>query len=297
MPSLEIHPLSELRDEAAHLLAERFARQRAAEPLLPEIDDFAAHLPDDGVVATRGGRAVAYLGGTVEDGWARVGQGGVAATEPEAVRDVFAAMGRRWGASRFTAFVPASEPGLVDAFFRLVFGRQATLAVQESAAGPLVDFGGAIRETTPDDLRTLAELEQMLWDMLRDAPSYSGVPPETIEQHEEGWSDLWDETETHWSFVAERDGRPVGALVMYRRPTGDLRVPDVNVDLAFAATWESVRGSGAGLALTAHALAWARDRGFRSVTTDWREVNLSASRFWPRRGFRPQYLRLYRAVP
>jgi hypothetical protein len=33
------------------------------------------------------------------------------------------------------------------------------------------------------------------------------------------------------------------------------------------------------------------------MTTDWRAVNLLSSRFWPRRGFRPQYLRLYRSVP
>jgi GNAT superfamily N-acetyltransferase len=297
VPSLEIHPLSELRDEAARLLAERFARQRAAEPLLPEIEDFEPHLPEDGAVATRNGEAVAYLGGTVDDGWATIGQGGVAASEPEAVRDVFTAMAERWGVSRFTAFVPASEHGLVDAFFRLVFGRQATLAVQESAPAAPVDFGGTIRESVPEDLRSFAELEHMLWEMLREPPSFSGLPPETVEQHEDGWSDLWEKPDEHWSFVAERDGRTVGAIVMYRRPTGDLRVPADNVDLAFAGTWADVRGSGAGLALTSHVLGWADAHGFRSMTTDWREVNLLASRFWPRRGFRPQYVRLYRAVP
>jgi GNAT superfamily N-acetyltransferase len=297
VPSLEIHPLSDLRGEAARLLGERFARQRAAEPLLPEIEDFEPYLPEDGVVATRSGDAVAYLGGTVEEGWATVGQGGVAASEPEAVRDVFTAMAERWNVSRFTAFVPASEHELVDAFFRLVFGRQATLAVQEVAPAAPVDFAGTIRETVPEDVRTLAELEQMLWEVLHDAPSYSGKAPETVEQHEEGWSDLWVDPGKHWSFVAERDGRTVGGIVMYRRPIGDLRVPAQNVDLAFAGTWEDVRGSGAGLALTAHVMTWAHEQGFRSMTTDWREVNLLASRFWPRRGFRPQYLRLYRAVP
>ena len=121
--------------------------------------------------------------------------------------------------------------------------------------------------------------------------------PTLIEEHEDGWSDLWDDTDELWSFVADRDGEPIGGIVMYRRPTGDLRVPDDNVDLAFAATWPNVRGSGAGVALTHHVLGWAHDHGFRSVTTDWRSVNLLSSRFWPRRGFRPQYLRLYRAVP
>src|SRR4051794_4263441 len=87
MASLEIHPLSDLRDEAARLLAERFARQRAAEPLLPEIDDFAAHVPDEeGVVATRGGEVVAYLAGAVQEEIATVGFGGHAASEPEALR-------------------------------------------------------------------------------------------------------------------------------------------------------------------------------------------------------------------
>jgi hypothetical protein len=36
MSSLEIHPLSDLRDEAAALLSERFAHQRATEPLRPQ---------------------------------------------------------------------------------------------------------------------------------------------------------------------------------------------------------------------------------------------------------------------
>jgi hypothetical protein len=44
-------------------LAERYARQRAAEPLLPEVDDFEPHVPEAGLVATRGGEAVAYLAG------------------------------------------------------------------------------------------------------------------------------------------------------------------------------------------------------------------------------------------
>ena len=89
MPSLEIHPLSELRAEAAGLLAERFARQRAAESLLPEVDDFEAQLPADGHVATRGGEVVAYLAGAVDGDTARWLFAGHAAREPEALRDLF----------------------------------------------------------------------------------------------------------------------------------------------------------------------------------------------------------------
>src|SRR5438046_6010188 len=123
MPSLEIHPLSELRDEAARLLGERYARQRDAEPLLPKIDDFAAHLtPDEGIVATRNGTAVAYLSGSPKDGIATVGFAGHAASEPEALRDLFAVLAEQWDVSSFAVAVPAADRELIDAWVRLSFG-------------------------------------------------------------------------------------------------------------------------------------------------------------------------------
>ena len=128
-------------------------------------------------------------------------------------------------------------------------------------------------------------------------PSFSGA---TLPAHEESvaeWGEVWDEPEMHAHFVAERDGRIAGHLLLWRRPEGGLRVPAGNIDLALAVTTAAARGSGVGRALTAHALRWAHDNGFRSMTVDWRSVNLLSSRFWPRRGFRAQYLRLYRAVP
>ena len=42
---------------------------------------------------------------------------------------------------------------------------------------------------------------------------------------------------------------------------------------------------------------WAHDRGFPTMVTDWRMTNLFASRFWPKRGFRETFLRLYRSIP
>ena len=299
MPGLEFHPLSDLRGQAARLLAERFAAQLRAEPLLPEIDDFHDHVPDeDGLVATRGGEAVAYLAGAVEDDTAWVRFGGVAASEPEAVRDLFAAMAERWNVARFQVFVPASDDELRDAFFRLGFGCQAAFAVRETESAARVDFGGTIRPSTPDDLEAAARFDEILWRHQARTPSFSGRTVPDRDHFCEEWSTLWDEVDEFPAhFVAERDGHVVGHALLYRRPEGDLRVPAHNIDLAHAATLEEVRGSGVGLALTAHVLAWAHEHGYRSMTTDWRAVNLLSSRFWPRRGFRPQYLRLYRSVP
>ncbi len=298
MAGLEIHPLSDLRDEAAALLAERFARQRAAEPLLPEIEDFEAQLPEgDGLVATRGGAAVAYLAGALDGDTARVGFAGCAASEPEALRDLFAVLAERWDVSRFAVAVPASDERLIDAWFRLAFGCQFMWAVRETGDAPQIEFGGRIRPGTPDDLESVAGFDEILWLLQSRSPSFSGLQLPSRDEFLAEWGDTWDDPELFSHFVAERDGRVVGHALLYRRPEGDLRVPPENIDLAHAATLDDVRGSGVGLALTQHVLTWAHEHGYQSMTTDWRSVNLLSSRFWPRRGFRPQYLRLYRAVP
>jgi GNAT superfamily N-acetyltransferase len=67
--------------------------------------------------------------------------------------------------------------------------------------------------------------------------------------------------------------------------------------LSWAATRPDVRGSGAGLALMEATFAWAREHGYETMVTDWRVTNLLSSRFWPRRGFRETFLRLYRSIP
>jgi GNAT superfamily N-acetyltransferase len=301
MASLEIHPLSDLRDEAARLLSERFARQRATEPLLPEIDAFAGHVPnEEGLVATRGGEAVAYLAGAVKDEIATVGFGGHAASEPEALRDLFAVLAERWAVSRFAVAVPASDGALIDTWFRLGFGCQFIWAVRETGTGSDVQVPlrhVEIRPSTPDDLEAVAGFDEILWLLQARSPSFSGRVVPSREAFREEWRTLWDEEEYPGHVVAQRDGRVVGHALLYSRPEGDLRVPSRNIDLAHVATLDDVRGTGVGLALTQHVLGWAHERGFRSMTSDWRTVNLLSSRFWPRRGFRPQYLRLYRAVP
>jgi GNAT superfamily N-acetyltransferase len=298
MPGLEIHPLSGLRAEAAGLLAERFARQRAAEPLLPEVDDFEPHLPDEGHVATRGGTAVAYLAGAVDEehAMARWLFAGHAAREPEALRDLFAVQAAELGVSRFMLTVPATDAELVDTWFRLAFGCQAVWAVQEVRQPEPPPFAGIVRSATPGDTEAMIDLDALLYDHQSETPSFSGYATPSRDQLRSEFAEVWED-DTYIPFVAEQDGRVVGWLGLYRRPMGDLRVPAGNIDLAFAATHADVRGGGAGLALTAHAMQWALDEGCRSMTVDWRSVNLLSSRFWPRRGFRPQYLRLYRAVP
>ncbi len=296
-------------DAAARLLAERHARHRAVEPLLPAIDDFRAQVSRElradgasGAVSVATGAVDGYIIGRpatdVGDPHIRIDLAGHASVDPERMRDLYAAAAERWvdaGLTRHFAFVPAIDD-LVAPWHRLSFGTSAALAARPSTpgGGPRADV--TVRLSTPEDLRAAAGFDRLLVQHLQRPPSFSGVRVEDLDWFITDWKTLWDDPKfTH--FVAERAGQAVGHVLLYRRPMGDLRVPEASIDLANAATLPEVRGTGVGLALTAHAIDWACANGYRTIITDWRMTNLEASRFWPARGFRPTYLRLYRSIP
>jgi len=83
------------------------------------------------------------------------------------------------------------------------------------------------------------------------------------------------EAEDEGVFLAEREGEAIGLLAMAPVERSSMHAglarPDRACILAFAATLPEVRGSGAGLALTEAGLTWARQRGYATVVTDWRE--------------------------
>lgn len=304
MPPLRIEPFSEHHlDGAASLLAKRHARHRAAEPLLSDADDFAARIADagEGVVALDGREVVGYLLGKPWDDFgpdvAYVATAGHAASDAEVTRDMYAAVAPAWvdaGRVRHLAFVPASDARLLDAWFRLSFGQQHAYGVRETARGSAPATQHRIRDADVDDIEFLASLDLELGDHQRRAPTFSGWPPRTLDDLK---AEIRDEFTWPGAafFVAERADGPVAGMILTK--TQRDFVPGDSIDLSFAATKPDARGSGAMLALTAHALSWANERGHRVMTTDWRVTNLLSSRFWPRRGFRPAFLRLYRHIP
>jgi ribosomal protein S18 acetylase RimI-like enzyme len=313
MPDLQIRPFSdEQLDGAARLLAARHERHREAEPLLPVVTDFRAEIEREwrmegasGAAALSQDQLVGYLFGAprqfgnATDTWTVVGLAGHAvAGDPELVRDLYAAAASVWaeaGHRRHAAFVPASDDALVDAWFRLSFGANGALGIRETASAETIDTGVRIRPGTRDDLADAARLDRLMSGSMISSPSFSPSTVPSAAEAEEEWRDTWDD-EKFEHFVAERDGRIVGHVVLYRRPP-DLRVPANSIDLAAASTEPEARGSGVGRTLTAYVLAWAHDAGVPVMVVDWRMTNLLASRFWPRRGFRTTFLRLYRHLP
>jgi GNAT superfamily N-acetyltransferase len=293
MPDVEIRPFSaEHLDAAASLLAERHARHLDSEPLLARDVDFRAQLRGEGLVALRAGELRAYLLGHTTEDDAFVDFAGCAAAEPELLRDLYGALAPQWGRNRHRVYVPASDTALLDVWFRLAFGLQFTLAVREPAPGR----GDGVRPGRPEDIDAVVRLERSFTEHLRDSPSFSGRRPESDEEIRADWRDTWED-ERFAHLVVERDARAVGHALLYRRDTGDLRVPENSIDLALVVTLPEVRGTGAGSALVVQALGWAYERGFDAVTIDWRVVNLLADRFFRARGFRPTFVRLYRHIP
>src|SRR3954451_10709039 len=293
-------------DAAAEMLAERHARHLEKEPLLPADVDFRAQIASEwgvegatGVISESGylfAHPQPYGGSGLT--WMLAGIGGhVVLGDPEDARDLYAAAAAAWhdaGHVRHGIFLPASYTALVDAWFRLSFGAAAALATRETTPEAPAECGFELRRSTPDDLDASARLQREMFDSMLTAPSFSDVR-QTHEEAVEDWRDTWNE-EQFVHFVAERDGEVVGHILLYKRPH-DLRVPRDAIDLAGASTFPAARGSGAGRALTEHVLHWACENGYPTMITDWRMTNLLASRFWPKRGFRTAFLRLYRALP
>ncbi len=318
---LEIRPFrDEHIDDAARLLADRHRAQRLVEPGLAAsyedpavtrtaIETLAAADGASGVVALRGGSVVGYLIGTPRDAsWgpnAWVEGAGHAVTEPEVVRDLYGAAAAGWvdaGVTSHYAIVPATDPALVDAWFRVGFGQQHVHAIRE-APGPDDVFpvppGLTIRPAERRDILALGRLDVALPEHQALSPVFSRLRPPSIDDavadYEEGFDDPAFAT-----FVAERDGRVIGSAVgcaieQSSEHRGIVRPDDAGF-LGFAAVLPDARGLGAGRALGETVLVWARDAGHPTVVTDWRETNLLSSRTWPRLGFRPTFRRLHRAI-
>jgi ribosomal protein S18 acetylase RimI-like enzyme len=318
---LEVVPFSDAHlDDAARLLATRQARHREAEPSLPErFEDPAAAREEveeawraesaSGTAALRDGRVVGYLIGAPrevkvwgENVWVELA--GHAVEEPEDLRDLYGEAAARWveeGQTRQYALVPANDPGLVDAWFRLGFGQQHAHGLQEVTRRDVaLPPGIEIREPREEEIEELIEVDLALPAHQNLSPVFSTIGPPTQEESREEWLSTLAGNEEP-VIVAYQDDKPVAVWSVtsaegssQHRGVGR---PERAAFLGFASTLPEFRGSGLGLALTDASFNWAAENDYDVMVTDWRVTNLLSSRFWPKRGFRPVFLRLYRSIP
>jgi ribosomal protein S18 acetylase RimI-like enzyme len=318
---LEVVPFSDVHlDDAARLLAARQAHHREAEPALPErFEDPAAAREEveeawraegaSGAAALREGRVVGYLIGTPRDVnvWGEnvwVELAGHAVEEPEDIRDLYGGAAGRWveeGRTRQYALVPTNDPDLVEAWYRLSFGQQHAHGLQEVTSREVeLPLGVEIREPRTEEIEELIDVDLALPTHQTRSPVFSTIGPPSREEEREEWvKTLADDEEN--VLVGYREGKPVAVWsVMSVEVSSQHRGvgrPERAAFIGFASTLPDFRGSGLGLALTDASFNWAAENGYDVMVTDWRVTNLLSSRFWPRRGFRPVFLRLYRSIP
>ncbi|MEO8273167.1 MAG: GNAT family N-acetyltransferase [Chloroflexota bacterium] len=307
-------------DGAAELLAARHRRHREAEPLLdPAYEnpvnaraaieaELAAELAG-GWVARRGDEIVGYLIGQQKGAvWGAnvwVEAAGHAATEPAVLRELYAVAAAAWvgeGRTNHHILVPATDEGLVDAWFTLDFGQQHVHAIREVpgpsfAVVPRSEL--VIRDKVRDDLDALAELELILPAHTRQSPVFSNPPSQTFEEARADLDEDFDNP-AYTYFVAEHDGKLVGAAIGCAIEVSSFHLGPNRVAgaafLGFAAVFPEARGLGAGKAVGEATLAWSRDAGYESIQTDWRSTNLEADRTWRSLGFRPTFRRMHRMI-
>ncbi len=317
MPAVDIQPFSDDHlDDAARLLGERHARHRATEPLLREEIDFRAELETllartgvSGAVTVRDGRVAGYLLGAPRDDsvWGPnvwVEAAGHAVEETEDARDLYAAAAEHWveqGRTRHYVLVPADD-ALVDAWFRVGFGGQHAHGIRDVPVHTefAVPDGFEIRHPRESEIDALIEVGLALPRHQLKAPVFSQRPVPSREEERQEWLDTFagDEEEV---LIGSLNDSPVACWsVTSIERSGEhssLARPDRAAFLGFAVTLPESRGSGIGIALTEACFAWAAEHDYPTIVTDWRETNLLASRFWPKRGFRRMFLRLYRSIP
>ena len=305
---------------AAALLAERHRAHRLVEPGLDpayeepaatrrEIEELCGIDGASGAAAVADGDVVGFVVGRPrEDTWGPnvwVDPAGHAAVRTELVRDLYGAAAARWvdeGRTSHYAMVPATDPALVDAWFRLGFGHQHVYAIRETPpAGPRAEThpGLVLRKAHRDDIDALARLDVALPEHQALSPVFSRQPLSSLEETRAEYEEDFDDPR-FTTFVVEQDGVVIGSAIACALEVSSmhksLALPPGAGFLGFAAVLPEHRGSGAGRLLGEAVIGWARETGREWVVTDWRMTNLLASRAWPRLGFRPTFYRLYRAI-
>ncbi|MEU4838741.1 GNAT family N-acetyltransferase [Nocardia testacea] len=144
----------------------------------------------------------------------------------------------------------------------------------EGSAGPADPV--EIRRLDPDEWRINKEIALTMGD--HDRLDFRSRRADTEQKTEQEFRADFDRLE---SFVAFRDGRPVGRIRLLHGD--DPRIPEMK------AVWVSpdARGGGIGDQLMATTLTWAREHDCSAVTLWVRENNEHAKNLYLRNGFRP----------
>jgi ribosomal protein S18 acetylase RimI-like enzyme len=307
-------------EACGRLLAARHRRDRAAEPALaaryedPAVCVRLVHEALEhgatGAVALDGDHHLGYQLATPGDDlrgrhvWSGLEHHARAlGSDTDVVRHIYAELAASWvadGRLHHYAVAPVSD---VDSWLALAFGHEQihaagpTSPAEPDSASDLTADGFSVRRAGPDDLDALQPVSGLIADSNAASPVFAYVEPSFYDDLRAGMLEtLEDDTVSVW--VAEDAAELLGFVAMRPVPAdeGSMLKPAGTVELIVAATRPKARGKGIGRALCQRALAESAAQGLEVCVVDWRAANLTASVFWPRRGFRPTAYRLHRLI-
>lgn len=298
---MKIEKLSQCHvEDAASLVLEGYLGERESVGILPLHDSYReyfmrelAGMAGDGVAAVAAvehGRLAGFLAGyPVEKFFSSragvyvplYGHGAAGADRRYVYQRLYAEVSGLWvREGRLTHCVSmfAHDATAVDSWYWLGFGLRCVDAIR-----PLVSidtFGKSaleIRKALPEDAETLFPLHSEHCRYYRKAPLF--MPHVGLEDTLEDFRHKI-EGDDHHLWAAYDNGKPIS--YMRTRHGGETFVSDdpkiVNICSAFTA--ESARGTGAGAAILAAIVEWAKEHGCERLGVDYESFNIFGSRFW-----------------
>jgi GNAT superfamily N-acetyltransferase len=216
----------------------------------------------------------------------------------DCIRELYAAFAPRWlaqGCFIHYAVVPSTDAIALAAWRSLGFGRTLAWAMRDLSPLPngAVPEGVEIVRAQPSDLPDVARLVNGNDLYHTGPPIYAPFPPEGARAQWQAHGELLaDGKSVAW--LARREGRSVA--VQTYRPSDESFTEEASIYLDEAYVEPAARSGGAGRALLAQGLDWARSEGYSRCTISWDTSNIVGARFWQRVGFRPLSYRLTRHV-
>ena len=313
-------------DAAAALLAERHARDREREPLLPAVYGVPAACRTQiehaierpgwyGAVAHDGNGLAGFMIGapqlfapthflaaffpprSVAIGYAS--HAAVAGAEYDVYRELYADVAAHFvdrGYFDHIAGVAPSDAAVGEAFASLSFGRHSVAAMRGVEPTERAAAGVQVHQAGAEDAEVVYALSEELNLHHARAPIYWPYLRETDDaSHEMSLGLLGDPANAHW--VAYENGRAVG-MNTFMPPAflSAMTVPERTVYLYQGIVTQDARAGGVGTAILSRAVAWAREQGYEHIGLHFAAPNLQGAKFWQSSGFKPMEFGIRRRI-
>lgn len=217
----------------------------------------------------------------------------------ELIRYLYAKVSVLWleqGCFSHYTLIPLGNQVYYEAFLRLSFSIEQVHGVMNMEEyKPFENVADVdIRLANKMDSEVMGKMSSIISEFQNAAPAFIPALPEIVASIKEGFKSSVEEDDVI-ILIAEKDMKELG-FQEYEVITPDLMTPDDGIELCTAGTYYSQMGSGIGKKLMNEGCKIIKEKGYGSITIDWRITNLSSSTFWPKCGFKPVAYRMARFI-